>query len=215
MLQLDAQVVGVDRHPLAEGQLRRAQHEVAVVGLGDDPGRLETGGEDLLAVPVVSHDEGLRRQEPVAVGVVRMVVRVHQHARGALADPCHHVGESVTLTQLAEVPWVVTHHGPTAFTPAVRQLRMLGVEPRVEVVVESFLPVPFLVAGTARVALLQRGLAARLGCAAGVRVVECPWEVIPLVEALWWHPSHATDPAHAWMRRLAVEAGRQVGAPPD
>lgn len=127
-----------------------------------------------------------------------------------VADNHPEVGDVVTLDQLAELPWVVTHHGPTAFTTASRQLRMLGVEPKVEVVVESFLPVPFLVAGTPRVALLQRGLAARLAASAGVRVLECPWDVVPLREALWWHPSHQPDPAHAWLRRLLVEAGRLV-----
>ena len=39
------------------------------------------------------------------------------------------VGEDVTLEQLAELPWVLTFHKPTAFTPAQQHLRMLGVEP--------------------------------------------------------------------------------------
>jgi len=126
------------------------------------------------------------------------------------------VGETVSLGQLAELPWVVTHHAPTAFTPAARQLSMIGVDPEVHVVVGSFLPVPFLVAGTRRIALLQRGLATRLDEAAGVRVLPCPWEVVPLVEAFWWHPSHRSDPAHAWLRGLVKEAGRRVGGtPPD
>ncbi len=120
------------------------------------------------------------------------------------------VGDSVTLADLANLPWVMTHHEPTAFTPAARQLNMIGVEPDVQVVVESFLPVPFLVAGTPRVALLQRQLATRLADAAGVRLLACPWDVVPLVEAFWWHPSHRPDPAHAWLRRTMLEAGSMV-----
>ncbi len=120
------------------------------------------------------------------------------------------VGDAVSLEELARLPWVMTHHEPTAFTPAARQLTMIGVEPDVQVVVESFLPVPFLVAGTPRVALLQRQLATRLADAAGVRLLACPWDVVPLVEAFWWHPSHRPDPAHAWLRETLLEAGSMV-----
>lgn len=120
------------------------------------------------------------------------------------------VGDTVSLDELASLPWVMTHHEPTAFTPAARQLNMLGVEQDIQVVVESFLPVPFLVAGTPRVALLQRQLATRLADAAGVRLLACPWDVVPLVEAFWWHPSHRPDPAHAWLRDTLLEAGSMV-----
>ena len=128
------------------------------------------------------------------------------------------VGDDLTLEELARLPWVMAHHEPTAFTaftPAARQLNMIGVEPVVQIVVESFLPVPFLVAGTPRVALLQRQLATRLADAAGVRVLACPWDVVPLVEAFWWHPSHRPDPGHAWLRETLLEAGgivRDAGA---
>ena len=120
------------------------------------------------------------------------------------------VGDTVSLEELARLPWVMTHHEPTAFTPAARQLNMIGVEPDIQVVVESFLPVPFLVAGTPRIALLQRQLATRLADAAGVRLLACPWDVVPLVEAFWWHPSHRPDPAHAWLRETMLEAGSMV-----
>ncbi|MFI1459159.1 LysR family transcriptional regulator [Nocardia carnea] len=115
------------------------------------------------------------------------------------------VGDTVTLEQLAELPWVVTYHAPTAFTPAARQLRMIGIEPDIRVVVQSFLAVPFMVTGTRCVALLQRRLADRLAAAANVRVIPCPWEVVPLVEAFWWHPTHRADPAHQWLRSVLTE----------
>jgi DNA-binding transcriptional LysR family regulator len=119
------------------------------------------------------------------------------------------IGDRPTLEQLSALRWVITHNDRTAFTGAVRQLNMIGVEPRIDVVVESFLPVPFLVAGTRRVALLQRRLATKLADAAGIRIVRCPWDVVPVKEALWWHPTHRTDPGHVWFRELMVEvAGR-------
>lgn len=123
-----------------------------------------------------------------------------------------HVGDALTLRQLGELGWVMLFNGPTAFTPAAQHLRMIGVEPRVEVVVDGFLAMPFLVAGTDRVALLQEHLARRLAAPAGVRVLPCPFEVVPLTEALWWHPMYRTDPAHAWLRGVFVDAGAELDA---
>lgn len=120
------------------------------------------------------------------------------------------VGDSLTLQDLATLPWVFTYHQPTAFTPAAQQMRVLGIEADVHIVVESFLAVPFLVAGTTRVALLQERLARRLAPAAKVRVLECPWEVVPLKEALWWHPSLRGDPAHTWLRGALRRASAEV-----
>lgn len=120
------------------------------------------------------------------------------------------VGAALTLEDLASLAWVVTYHGPTAFTPALRQLQTLGVEPDIQAVTESFLATPFLVAGTSRIALLQASLARRLAAAAGVRVLPCPWDVVPLKEAFWWHRFNEADPAHAWLRATLAEAGRMV-----
>lgn len=119
------------------------------------------------------------------------------------------VGETATLDDLAELPWVTVYHRPTAFTPAAQQLRAHGIEPRSQVVVESFLPIPDLVAGTERVALVQGRLAARLRRDDGLRILPCPFTATPLVEAMWWHPMYDTDPAHRWLRGLlaAVSAG--------
>jgi DNA-binding transcriptional LysR family regulator len=123
------------------------------------------------------------------------------------------VGELLTLAHLGELPWVVLFNLPTAFAPAIQQLRTIGVEPRVEVVVDGFLPMPFLVAGTNRVALIQERLARRLAAATGVRVLPCPFQVVPLIEAFWWHPMMRNDPAHTWLRRILSEAGRELGRP--
>jgi DNA-binding transcriptional LysR family regulator len=127
-----------------------------------------------------------------------------------VADDNDQVGAALTLDDLATLPWVVTYHGPTAYTPALRQLQMTGVEPRIHIVTESFLAVPFLLSGTARIGLLQATLARRLAAVARVRVLPCPWGVVPLKEALWWHRSNEADPAHAWLRAALAEAGRAI-----
>jgi DNA-binding transcriptional LysR family regulator len=122
------------------------------------------------------------------------------------------IGDRLTLEQLGELPWVVYLNLPTAFAPAVQQLRMIGVEPHVEVVVEGFLQMPFLVAGTNRVAFIQEHLACRIADAAAVRILPCPFDAVPLTEAFWWHAIYREDPAHAWLRALMREAGRTLAA---
>ena len=122
------------------------------------------------------------------------------------------VGDEVTVDHLQNLPWVLSYNGPTASTPAVRRMRMLGIEPRVAVVTENFLTVPALVAGSSRIAILQRRLVDLLPLDVGIRALECPFDAGPLVEAIWWHPAFDDDPEHAWFRDLVARAaGQAVG----
>jgi DNA-binding transcriptional LysR family regulator len=110
------------------------------------------------------------------------------------------------MADLAELPWVLTYHGPTAYTPAGRQLQLLGVEPRVQAVVESFLALPHVIAGTDRIALVQARLVPHLVASGEVRALACPFDAVPLHQALWWHPINERAPAHVWLRALLAEA---------
>jgi DNA-binding transcriptional LysR family regulator len=137
-----------------------------------------------------------------------------------VADDNPEVGEHLTLDDLARLPWVTYQRIYDA--PAARQIGMLGIEPHVEVSVDSFQLMPLLVAGTRRVALIQGRLAERLGGLVPVRVMEPPYDAVPLQEALWWHPVHTRDAAHIWLRETAarvaeaVEAGRPtISVPPS
>ena len=53
------------------------------------------------------------------------------------------VGDELTMDHLRDLPWVFTYQSRSACTPAGRQLQMIGVEPRIDVVVEGFLALPF------------------------------------------------------------------------
>ncbi|HLM05315.1 MAG TPA: LysR substrate-binding domain-containing protein, partial [Blastococcus sp.] len=116
------------------------------------------------------------------------------------------VEDELTVEHLETLPWVVTFHGPTAATPASRQMRMRGIEPNVQVITENFLTVPGLVAGSQRIALLQRRLVELLPLNLGIRALAPPVEVGQLVEAMWWHPVYDDDPEHAYLRDLIVRA---------
>ncbi|MBC9714793.1 LysR family transcriptional regulator [Streptomyces sp. TRM66268-LWL] len=118
------------------------------------------------------------------------------------------VEDHLTHKDLAELPWVTYQR--TYDAPAVRQLGMLGIEPRVEVSVDSFHALPALVAGTRRIALVQARLARRLAPLGGFRILEPPYEAVPLREALWWHPVHTHDAAHIWLRETAARVGSHI-----
>ncbi|TDD71496.1 LysR family transcriptional regulator [Actinomadura darangshiensis] len=126
-----------------------------------------------------------------------------------VADDHPEVGDRLTMDDLARLPWVVYQRPYDA--PAARQLSMLGLEPRVEVSVQSFQLLPGLVAGTRRVALIQRRLARLLAPTAAVRILPCPFEAVPVSEALWWHPVHTQDAAHIWLRETAARVAAGLG----
>jgi DNA-binding transcriptional LysR family regulator len=116
------------------------------------------------------------------------------------------VGDELTVDHLRTLPWATSYSGPTASTPAVRQMRMQGIEPQVQVITDSFLAVPRLVAGSNRVALLQKRLLRDIVPLTGLRVLPCPFPAGPLVEAMWWHPVNDDDPEHAYLRDAVTRA---------
>lgn len=122
-----------------------------------------------------------------------------------VADSNDEVGDRLTMADLARLPWVTYQR--TYDAPAARQLSMLGIDPHVEVSVDSFQVLPFLVAGTHRIALVQQSLADLLSGVAAVRVMDPPYEAVPLQEAMWWHPVHTHDAAHIWLRETVARVG--------
>lgn len=116
------------------------------------------------------------------------------------------VGDSMTVQDMIKAPMVVAYNTRTGRNTAMHQMQLAGLEPTVDTVTESFLIVPFLIAGTDRVGLVPATLARLLPALADVRVIPCPFPVADLVECLWWHEKHDKDPGHRWFRSLLVRA---------
>lgn len=129
-----------------------------------------------------------------------------------VASSNEEVGESLTTAQLSSMPWVMNYQSRTAFTSAERQVQQMGIEPNVEVVVESFLSMPYFIVDTPRIGIVQSALMPLITRTLPVRVVGLPFEPTPLTNALWWHPVHSFDPEHTWMRELFTEAGELVAS---
>lgn len=120
------------------------------------------------------------------------------------------VADGLTMEHLSELPWVFTYRSRSAFTSASRQLQLLGLEPKVVAVVESFLALSQFVVGTDRLGIIQSALAPIVASSGGIRILETPFDATPTSNALWWHPVHDRDPEHAWLRRTFVEAATEV-----
>ncbi|HET6394915.1 MAG TPA: LysR family transcriptional regulator [Blastococcus sp.] len=85
-----------------------------------------------------------------------------------------------------------------------RLLTVRGINPAGTVNVEAFSMVPSLVEGTNRIGFLPVSMALRLQPGYAIRLLEIPFQLDPLVECLYWHPSAERDPAHMWLRRMLV-----------
>ncbi len=123
-------------------------------------------------------------------------------------ENAHVRDNTLSLEQLAEMPWVAPFHpdrGVPAVAPMSRQLMLFGIQPRIRVRVESYQAVPYFVAGTDRVALLQERLAIQIAERFGLLVVPCPGEPETIVEKFWWHSDYDRDPAHRWLRQTLVD----------
>lgn len=122
-------------------------------------------------------------------------------------------GSAPRLSELSRLDWVAPYlpdRGHTSSAPLLAQLAMLGIQPHVSVRVESYTSVPYFITGTDRVALMQERLAQQVAGQLDLRVMECPREGQPIVEALWWCEDYDDDPAHRWLRQTLQLLAEQL-----
>jgi DNA-binding transcriptional LysR family regulator len=111
----------------------------------------------------------------------------------------------LTLADLSVLPHAAARLPHAEEDPVADALDRHGVTPREAVTTVGWLTLPFVVEGSDMVAIVPERLARRLAGAARVAVIEPPFGHVELVEAAWWHPMRATDPAHTWLRNILNE----------
>jgi len=85
-----------------------------------------------------------------------------------------------------------------------------------DVIAPSFMLVPQLLVGTARIATLPTRLARQIATRFSLRVVKCPVHIPPFAEYMQWHKYQEWDPAIVWLRGSLLEITRQMHpAPPE
>jgi DNA-binding transcriptional LysR family regulator len=111
----------------------------------------------------------------------------------------------LTLDDLSVLPHAAARLPHAEEDPVQDALDRHGITPHEVVTTVGWLTLPFIVAGSDMVAIVPERLARRLADSAGVAVIEPPFGRVELVEAAWWHPMRATDPAHTWLRNILNE----------
>lgn len=109
---------------------------------------------------------------------------------------------------LAEIPWVLGQFDINESPFMLRRLVERGTQLRPHAILGSFVTLPLYIAGTDRIAIIQRRLTQVISMPPSVRVIACPFDVGPINEALWWHPVNTHDSGHQWFRALVRETAR-------
>jgi DNA-binding transcriptional LysR family regulator len=112
------------------------------------------------------------------------------------------VDGELTWDAFRALPQAVCDFGQAHFTPSDRRLRELGFAREARVKTTSFMPLPSAIAGTDLVAVVPSRLAAKLGPVTGTMGVPTPFGRVEIIETLWWHAAHNSDPSHVWMREM-------------
>jgi DNA-binding transcriptional LysR family regulator len=120
------------------------------------------------------------------------------------------VGDTVTPEQFEQLSFIAYALGGTGRSLAETQLEGLGVQMHSDVLVENFTTACLLVAGTRRVTIVQRRLAEQVRRLTPLRIVELPYELPLLNEALYWNPVNADEPGHVWIRGFVAEVAETV-----
>ena len=116
------------------------------------------------------------------------------------------VGPTLTVDEFLAQPHMAFDLGDNDHNSlADEHLKHNGVQRTIVASTESFTNAPFLLQGTSMLATVPRRLAERLQQAAGIKLIELPVAVPPLVEQLAWNPRFTASLAHMWMRTLIAE----------
>ncbi|MFN4099584.1 MAG: LysR family transcriptional regulator [Pararhodobacter sp.] len=117
------------------------------------------------------------------------------------------VGQDLTLDDFLQMQHVTVSFGPLSL-PSYEEwfTREFGASARrIDIVAGSFSTMPFLVAGTNRIALAHRRLAEAYTRILPLRIIEAPFGVPPLTEVIQWHQYGASDRVLMWVKDQFVD----------
>lgn len=161
----------------------------------DPAGSLVRGDIDLLAMPEVYIAENHPSTKYFSDDYVVIAAQENRA-----------LGDTITREQFFEARHVVmrfTTHTPSFETWFVKNS---GAERKIAAIAGSFAAVPFLVAGTDTIALLQGKLARTFAGFLPLKVLPCPIDIPPLVEHLQWHAFSEGDDCLTWVRHEILAA---------
>jgi DNA-binding transcriptional LysR family regulator len=120
-------------------------------------------------------------------------------------------GEKGELGPLRSRPGLVVRSAPEGALPRDSTFRRHAFGDPLEVVYTAShsAAIPFLVAGSRRVAVMPERLARLLGQSAGIRIL--PWKEMPAIRrVVQWHPRSNQDPFSGWVRGHLVAIAASI-----
>jgi LysR family transcriptional regulator, mexEF-oprN operon transcriptional activator len=75
---------------------------------------------------------------------------------------------------------------------------------------QSMLDLPYMLIGTSLIATVPESVAIRLAAVLPIKFFPPPHPVTDSREILLWHRRNESDPGHAWLRELFIEAAKQL-----
>jgi len=161
---------------------------------------LERGEADLLIIP----SEFASKDHPFEV--------VYSEDFVCIADIAHpRVGATLDLPAYCRERHAVMVPASNAASFETQAMRKLGIVRDFDATTFSFVALPRLVAGTHRLATVHRRLAEQAAEHLPIRILELPFEIPPMHQAIQWHTYRSNDPAIIWLRGAMHEAAAALG----
>jgi DNA-binding transcriptional LysR family regulator len=121
------------------------------------------------------------------------------------------IGENLDMQQYLSLPHLVwSMPGEGSASLADTTLERLGLRRHIIAWTESFVLSPFMVRGTDMVSVVQERVARKLQAAAGIRILDLPYEAAEIHESLHWNPRRSADPPHVWLREQVLAAASAI-----
>lgn len=163
-----------------------------------------------------THIEELRDNKVDMVITPREVLRDAQDLHSATLFRDRFVGiasrdnkavESLTTETFSEMPYLAYRSDGTR-SNVDDQLDRLGITRNVQMTSESFVVAPLMVSGSDFIAIVQERLARELLEPLQLQIFDPPVPLLPVTQAVFWHPRRVDDPAHRWLRELIIQMAR-------
>ncbi|WP_030611495.1 LysR family transcriptional regulator [Streptomyces fulvoviolaceus] len=167
---------------------------------GDFADRLNRSQLDLLVCPT----------ERATGGIESRTTRLFSDRLMCVVDRNHpDIGDRITEEQFRTLPYVTYYNGGD---PTISELRFraLGIQRPVDVYTQSWVIQPLMLPGTRFITLLPERLANHFAAHLGLRLLEPPYRLEPLTEAMYWSSRTDADPAHRWLRERVQHAAAKM-----
>jgi DNA-binding transcriptional LysR family regulator len=119
------------------------------------------------------------------------------------------VGDRMTKEQFCTLPFV-SYDGTPLQTISELRFRELGIERPIEIRTQSFVIQPLMLPGGRFMVLLHERLGEYFAERVGIRLVDPPFAIRPMSEAMFWSPRADGDPAHRWLRAHVLQAAASL-----